>query len=293
MMRPRSSSIALTVAVLVLAPCGSSALAQLRIPRVPPRGLFTRDYAAILTVRAVNTIGQAQREAFEAHDTPIIVVTVPSMAKYGGGGYSIERFANEWFDKWQIGKRGPDGELINQGILFLISSGDRKARIELGADWERRWDAYCARIMSEVIVPAFKEGDYSAGTVAGVEALRGMAELGPESSPPFDLKKALQSRPVKTSPLPLWGIGLMLIGGVALIALSFVMPQHRKWLLIVGIGLIVAAVLFWIVLVVLGLLAKRRVGGSRGGFASGGGFASSGGFSSGGFSGGGGASGSW
>jgi uncharacterized membrane protein len=73
--------------------------------------------------------------------------------------------------------------------------------------------------------------------------------------------------------------------GLALIGLSFFLPEARKPLLIAGIVIIAAAWFFWIILFVFAMFSKRR-GRAGGGF-------SGGGFRSGGFSGGGGASGSW
>jgi uncharacterized protein len=65
------------------------------------------------------------------------------------------------------------------------------------------------------------------------------------------------------------------------------MPEYRKWLLIVGIGLIVAAFVLYIIAAIFAIFMRGRDGGGGGGGFSGGGFGS------GGFSGGGGATGSW
>lgn len=266
--------------------------AALELPPIPEDENFVQDLAAMLPRDAETAIGRLQKEAFESHQTPIVVVTIESMAEYGGAGYSIERFAAEWFNHWQIGTRGEAGELINQGILLLVSKGDREARIELGADWGRKWDKHCARIMDGRIVARFKRGDFAEGIVAGVEALKEMAALGPEADPPGALgdfmSESMKEKPLATSPLPKWGIGLMLLAGVAMIVMSFFLPQHRKWLLIGGFGLIGAALLFWIIAAIVAIFMRSKYGGS----SSGGGF-SGGGFGSGGFSGGGGASGSW
>ncbi|NOY00404.1 MAG: TPM domain-containing protein, partial [Verrucomicrobia bacterium] len=103
--------------------------------------------------------------------TPIMVVTIESMAKYGGEGLRIETFANLLFDQWQIGNQNLGEDYWNTGILLLVSKNDRKARIELGAGWGRSEDAICREIMDQYIIPQFKRGDFSAGIVAGVKAL--------------------------------------------------------------------------------------------------------------------------
>src|SRR5262245_34813925 len=112
-----------------------------RIPAVPKDFNFTQDYAGLYDDATRAQLGSIQREAFEQLKTPIVVVTINSMAQYEWSG-SIETFAGIWFNRWGIGSQE-----ANQGILLLISVGDRKARIELGAAWERRWDGHCQRIM--------------------------------------------------------------------------------------------------------------------------------------------------
>ena len=103
------------------------------------------------------------------------------MGKYGQGGSSIARFSRSWFDKWQIGKRGTEGELINKGILLLVSIGDRESRIELGAEWGRAHDAHCLKITRLDMIPRFKKGDYSGGIHATVVELSKMARMSAEA----------------------------------------------------------------------------------------------------------------
>ena len=97
------------------------------------------------------------------------------MAEYGGGGLRIETFARLLFDQWQVGIAKLGNQNWNTGILLLVSVGDRKSRIELGAGWGREKDQLCQQIMDERIVPEFKQGDFNGGISAGVEALEAMA----------------------------------------------------------------------------------------------------------------------
>lgn len=281
--------LVLLVCLLALGAPASPSHAALGLPPIPEDGHFIQDYADIIPPAIQSQIGPIQQEAFEQHDTPIVIVTIGSMAEYGGAGYSIERFATEWFDQWEIGKRDEEGELINQGILLLISLGDREARIELGADWGDRWDDHAARIMNRAILPEFRDGNYGQGALSASAAFLEMAELGPQASPPRGLTRLLEGlddEPLPTTPLPLWGIGLAILVGIGLIVASFFFPEHRKMLLIAGIAIIVGALILWVLLAILALVMRGQ-GGSGGGFSSGGGFGT------GGFSGGGGASGSW
>ncbi|HPG01173.1 MAG TPA: TPM domain-containing protein [Kiritimatiellia bacterium] len=264
------------------------------IPPLPADRNFIQDYADIISPAIEAQVGILQKESFEKSNTPIVVVTIRSMGEYNRSGVSIERLAFEWFNRWGIGKVGTDGKLYNQGILLLVSVGDRRARIELGADWGRRWDAYCEEIMDGVLVPEFKAGRYGEGIQKGVAALAGMAKLGPNSQPPSasmleklrkELRKAANGHP-KYSPVRTDIALILTVLGVILILVSFFCPtEERKTLIFLGVAIIALTWFLWLVLLGIFVLFRGR-GGSGGGFSSGGGFG-------GGSSGGGGASGGW
>jgi uncharacterized protein len=199
---------------------------------------------------------------------PIIIVTINSMADHGGAGLRIETFARLLFDQWGIGhaelKSGSGGKSFswNNGILLLVSKEDRKARIELGADWGREKDQICKQIMDQRIVPKFRQNDYSGGISAGVEALDAMA----------------REKELPTMPRPWWHYALVVgfIGLAIFTVVSMIRRGSSGW-----------AWLFWgVVFSLLGyILYSLLTRGGSGGF--------SGGSYGGGFSGGGGASGSW
>jgi uncharacterized protein len=197
--------------------------------------------------------------------TPIIVVTINSMAECGGGSLRIETFARLLFDQWQVGIAKLGGQNWNTGILLLVSVNDRKARIELGGGWGHEQDQLCQQIMDERMVPCFRTGDYSGGISAGVEALEAMA----------------RGKPLPTVPRPWWHFALIIgaIGLAIFTAVSMIRRGASGW-----------AWLFWgVVFSVVGyLLYTILTSSSRSGS---GGFG--GGSFGGGSSGGGGASGSW
>ena len=265
------------------------ACAQLQFPETPAPGQLIQDYAGIVSDDDKEEIRRIQYEAYEKFDTPIAVVTVDSLQEFNAGRQQIEKVAHDLFDHWQIGKRDKEDNLINQGILLLVSVGDRKARIELGADWGRNWDGRCDKIMKHSIVKQFKTGDYSAGIMAGVEKLAAMGKVGPGGTDIYSFADNFDEPINEVSPIPKFWAYLMIGAGVLLILLSFATPEYQVPLFIAGMALICLAILFkvaiWIALAIFGMFSK---GGSSGGSWSGGG-----GFSSGGYSGGGGATGSW
>lgn len=195
--------------------------------------------------------------------TPVIVVTIDSMAQHGGANMPIETFAALLFNQWQIGHAKLEGQDWNTGILLLVSRGDRQARIELGAGWGRTENQTCQQIMNDYIIPQFRQGNFSGGIVSGVDALDKMAR-----------KLELPSRPRSTAEyiVPLLFVGLAIFTAVSLYRRG---SSGWAWLFWGGV--------FVVVWYVLRNTAQNR--GDSGGF--------SGGSFGGGSSGGGGASGSW
>ena len=56
---------------------------------------------------------------------------------------------------------------------LTYSQLDRKARIELGAHWGRTYDNDAARVMDTLIIPQFKERNFSLGILEGVRGMHG------------------------------------------------------------------------------------------------------------------------
>ncbi|HEX5443588.1 MAG TPA: TPM domain-containing protein [Pirellulales bacterium] len=227
---------------------------------------FIVDSADLISSADEQHIRQLATKLLNEKATPIIVVTIESMAQYGGAGMRIETFAHLLFDQWAIGQAKLDGQLWNTGILLLVSRDDRKARIELGAGWKHEQDALAQQIMNEQIVPRFRQGDFSGGIVAGVEALDKMAR-GLELPKP---------------PTP-WWLPVLVVGAVALLIFTVISLIRR--------GASGWAWLFWGALFsLIGYLLYSLL---RSSMNSGGGGGFSGGSFGGGYSGGGGATGSW
>lgn len=226
---------------------------------------FVRDLANMLDAESKEHIRATCDRLLTDKATPIIVVTIESMAKHGGDGMRIETFATLLFDQWQIGHAALGKDVWNTGILLLISKNDRKARIELGAGWGRREDALCQQIMDEQIVARFKQGQFAAGIVAGVDSLDKMA----------------RKLELPTVPRPAWHY-LAVVGFIGLAIFTGVSLARRG---ASGWAWIFWGVVFSVIGAILYQMMTQRSNNSGGGFR--------GGSFGGGFSGGGGATGSW
>ncbi len=226
---------------------------------------FVRDQAQMLDAATVAQIKTIADKLLTDKATPILVVTIESMASCGAPGLRIETFATLLFDQWGIGVADLNGEPWNTGILLLISKGDRRARIELGRGWGRREDRLCKQIMDEQITHHFKQQKFSQGILAGVQSLVRMAR-----------KLSLPIKPIPASHY------LLFYGGIALAiftAVSLVRKGASGW------AWATWAAIFGVLGIILYTLAQNTGSGGGGGY--------SGGSFGGGSSGGGGATGSW
>lgn len=277
-------------------------LGQFNFPPVPGPTEFLHDYASIIDQETEASIRSLQLETFSQCDIPVVVVTIPTNRQFVDDWAGIEEVAQRLFDHWKIGKKYKNGAMKNQGILLLVSVGDRRARIELGADWGRHWDKHCDVIMQRSIVRHFKTGDYAKGIHEGVKRLSTMALAGPSGTPRSTFVEAVGEPMIPgLNPMPHWLGGSLILLGIIFVIFGIQSIETRKWMVWLGGSLILFGVLYMAVLFLLFFaLNFLGGGGSRwwdsdhdgfgsGGFGGGGG---GGGFG-GGFSGGGGSTGSW
>jgi uncharacterized protein len=255
---------------------------------------FVRDNANMLTQSDKTEIVAICDKLLTDKATPIIVITIDRMSNHGGNGMRIETFARLLFDQWEIGHAELNGQLWNTGILVLVSKGDRKARIELGAGWHRDKDQLCKSIMDDQIIPQFKQQNFSGGIKAGVVALAAMArELPmpgvapaaggslPQTTNQVDYFRGQgQNRPQTPAWFPIAVIMLIGVGIFTAVSLYRSGASGLAWAMWAAIFAILGAILYAMA------TSNRHGGGSSGGGFSGGSFG-------GGFSGGGGSSGSW
>ena len=175
-------------ALLLLA---TPAQAALRVPAQPDSGQHVVDPADLITPEDEAEIQQIAARLLAQERVRLVVVTIDSMAQYGGARMNIEDYADRLFDTWNIGAREAGSLDESLGILVLVSRLDRKARIELGAGWGYSKDSEARTIMELRLVPAFKRGNYSSGLVNGTRALDRMARSLPPPREPLTQEKMM------------------------------------------------------------------------------------------------------
>ena len=132
-----------------------------------PDSGYVSDLADLLTLDEEERIEVWLWQVESRTGVEVAVVTIHSISDYPGtANGSIESFAAGLFDAYGIGNLP-----ANKGVLLLVASADRKARIELGAGYGRERDGDARAIMDDKIVPAFKKGDFAGGITGGVRSI--------------------------------------------------------------------------------------------------------------------------
>lgn len=135
------------------------ASAELTLPALTGRVV---DQAELLSAPVEAQLTQMLAGHEQATTEQVVVVTVPDLQ-----GRSIEEFGVQLGREWGIGQQEEDN-----GALLIVARDDRRMRIEVGYGLEGRLtDAQSSIIINQILVPAFRRGDFEGGIVAGTEAM--------------------------------------------------------------------------------------------------------------------------
>ncbi len=155
----------LALAALML----SSPLFAANVPALKGR---VNDYAKIIRDSDEREIEEYLAGVEQACGAQIAVLTMPSL-----DGEDISSFAIKVADKWKLGDKEKDN-----GAILLVAYAEHDLRIEVGDGLEGSLtDAKCGLILRNVVVPEFKNGNYSAGIRKGVMNMGAIAS-GDESA---------------------------------------------------------------------------------------------------------------
>ena len=120
------------------------------------------DNAQILSENTRRSLTETLKEHEVRTTNQIVLLTMSSLE-----GESIEDFANKVFIEWKIGQKGKDN-----GILIVVVPDERKMRIEVGYGLEGTLtDLSAGRIISNLMAPRFREGDFDGGITDGTLAV--------------------------------------------------------------------------------------------------------------------------
>ena len=179
-------------------PVTSQAITVQEVPN--PRQVnntWVTDKANILSDSTETQLNQMISDLEAKKGSEIAVVTVPDTKPSA----TPKAFATELFNFWGIGKKGK-----NNGVLLLISSGERRVQIETGSGIQSILpDAKAVGIIETEITPRFKQQDFDGGTLAGTKALVNVLQtpmIKGQSQTTLPLAPIVPSQGVKPSPIP-------------------------------------------------------------------------------------------
>ncbi|WP_414703781.1 TPM domain-containing protein [Povalibacter sp.] len=152
------------LAVWILLLCAVTSFAQVA---VPPLTAPVMDQTRTLTPSQISSLEQTIRDLYQRKGSQITVLIVPTTQPE-----AIEQYSIRVVDSWKLGRKD-----IADGVLLLVAKDDRAVRIEVGYGLEGAIpDVIASRIVQQVIVPRFRQGDYYGGISQGVARLVALIE---------------------------------------------------------------------------------------------------------------------
>ncbi len=162
-MRKQSVNCFITLFLTFFLVCSSCAVyAQAEIPPKPKQQTSVYDAAKMLSGNEKITLERKLINYADSTSTQIVVATINTVK-----GENIALFATKWAHEWGIGQKDEDN-----GVLVLVAKDDRKLWITTGYGVEHLLtDNLAKRIITNIITPEFKKGNFYGGLDRGTSAI--------------------------------------------------------------------------------------------------------------------------
>lgn len=135
---------------------------QFKIPEKPVFQTSVYDYVNLLTTQQSKQLEQKLIRYSDSTSTQIVITIISTTQ-----GENINYLGAKWGQKWGIGQEGKDN-----GILIILAKDDRKIAINTGYGVEGSLpDALSKRIIENIILPEFRNGDYYGGLDKGADVI--------------------------------------------------------------------------------------------------------------------------
>ncbi len=136
---------------------------QPQVPARPTPPRLVNDLAGLLSADENQRLENTLVAYSDSSSNQITIVTVPNL-----GDYPIEDWALEIGRTWGVGRKSK-----NNGVVILVSTTPRKVNISPGYGLEGALpDVLCKRIISNAIVPNFRQNQYYEGLNEAVKGIR-------------------------------------------------------------------------------------------------------------------------
>jgi uncharacterized protein len=153
---------------------GSSVRAEVG---VPPLTVRVTDLTTTLTRAQVQALEETLKDFETRKGSQLAVLIVPTTQPE-----TIEQYGIRVAEQWKLGRKG-----IDDGAILIVAKNDRTLRIEVGYGLEGVLnDATAKRIVSDTIVPRFRQGDFAGGIREGVDRMISVIEGEPLPEPAAD-----------------------------------------------------------------------------------------------------------
>ena len=199
-------------------------LPSLTAQQLPATAGFVNDFAGVMNAadkEAVESLAAAIKEKTGAE---LVLATVNSYTPYG----SLDEYSLALAEKWGIGEKGKDN-----GVLFILAMDEREIKIEVGYGLEGAIpDSAAGRILDTVVIPAFRNGDFSGGLLQGYRSIAAyVAKENGIDLAELDLTEAETDHSTWSDYFP---IILVIIFIIINIVFSLLMPGRRRGLFWIG-----------------------------------------------------------
>lgn len=123
---------------------------------------FVTDTANVINDQDQLVLENRLQSLDQSTGNQIAILTIPSL-----NGLTIEEYAQKIFENWQIGQKK-----LDNGLLILVSTGDRQVRLEVGYGLEGYiTDARSGDIIRQQLGPEFKNNNYYQGLVLALDTI--------------------------------------------------------------------------------------------------------------------------
>ena len=188
--RPGARAARFTLWILLFAFSAAAAPAAAAGPAVPASPPdYVVDLAGVIDDGAEARTNAMLRELEQQTTAQVVVLTLPTL-----DGESLEAFSIDLaHNRWKLGQKGKDN-----GILLTLAMQERKYRVEVGYGLEGVLpDSLVGSLGRQVLVPAFRAGDFGGGiaAMAGELATRVAADSGVtlSAAPPVAVRRSGRS----------------------------------------------------------------------------------------------------
>jgi len=157
------------------------ALADVAIPPLSGRVV---DQTGTLSDSDISSLTQQLKNLELRKGSQVAVLIVPTTQPE-----TIEQYSIRVAEAWKIGRRK-----IDDGALLVVAKNDHKLRIEVGYGLEGSLtDVTARRIIDEIIVPRFRNGDFAGGISAGVGRIIAVIDGEPLPVPQPEVSHSVDS----------------------------------------------------------------------------------------------------